>query len=194
MSGQAVGSCDRKLSQVNRKEIQGMSDSMETGGFGKNPAIEKINQLNAVSDRMDAVSELESKIFSPKQFRAQAVLSRRNQIMEEFHISFRKKEIEDDESVQHTRERGMQSGEYHFSAHETGQAGSVLGISGGLLSDGGRKTVQNLSMGGKTGGYMGKQLWCADNRTDDGTEDEKRGDLQRSAGSAGINRIDIPQV
>ncbi len=43
-----------------------MSDSMETGGFGKNPAIEKINQLNAGGNRMDAVSELERKIFSPK--------------------------------------------------------------------------------------------------------------------------------
>ncbi|MDD6626869.1 MAG: hypothetical protein PUF03_01300 [Lachnospiraceae bacterium] len=171
-----------------------MSDSMETGGFGKNPAIEKINQVNAVSERIDAVSELESKIFSSKQPRAQAVLRRRNQIMEEFHISFRKKEIEDNESVLYTRERGLLSGEYRFSTCETGQAESVPGVAGGILSDGGRKTVQDVSMGGKTGGYMGKQLWCADNRADDGTEDKNRGGLQRSSGIAGINRINISEV
>ena len=41
-----------------------MSESMETGGFGKSPAIDKINHLNSISSRMNAVSELEKKVLS----------------------------------------------------------------------------------------------------------------------------------
>lgn len=70
-----------------------MSDSMETGGIGKNPAIDKINQLNAQDNRMNVVSVLESKMFSAMQPRAQAVLRKRSQIMENFHIEFLKKEM-----------------------------------------------------------------------------------------------------
>lgn len=55
-----------------------MSDSMETGGFGKNPAIDKINRIDAVKNRMNAVKELEKKVFHPVQPKQKAVLGRRN--------------------------------------------------------------------------------------------------------------------
>lgn len=67
-----------------------MSDSMETGGFGKNPAIDKINRLNTAISRMNTVSELEKRVFQTTQSRAKAVLDRREQILEEFNISFKK--------------------------------------------------------------------------------------------------------
>lgn len=70
-----------------------MSDSMETGAIGKNPAIDKINQFNAQDNRMNVVNALESKMFSAMQPRAQAVLHKRNLIIENFHIEFLKKEM-----------------------------------------------------------------------------------------------------
>ncbi|MBO5032836.1 MAG: hypothetical protein J6D08_13295 [Lachnospiraceae bacterium] len=87
-----------------------MSESMETGGFGKNPAIDKINQLDTVNRRMNAVTELEKKMFQTEQSRAKAVLRRRKQLTEEFHISFRKMEKEENGEILYSRERGQYPG------------------------------------------------------------------------------------
>lgn len=67
-----------------------MSKSIKTGGVGKSPAIEKINRLNEVSSRMQAAAMLEKKAFDMQNERAQAVLSRRRQIIAEFGISFKR--------------------------------------------------------------------------------------------------------
>ncbi len=67
-----------------------MSESIKTGGVGKSPAIEKINRLNEVSSRMQAAAILEKRTFDAQNEKAQKVLSRRRQIIEEFGISFKR--------------------------------------------------------------------------------------------------------
>ena len=64
--------------------------SIKTGGVGKSPAIEKINRLNEVSSRMQAAALLERKAFSEQQEKAAAALLKRQQIIEDFQISFKK--------------------------------------------------------------------------------------------------------
>ena len=44
-----------------------MSKAICTGGMGKNPAIEKINQLNETSSRMQAAAVLERKYSTQKE-------------------------------------------------------------------------------------------------------------------------------
>lgn len=66
-----------------------MSETIKTGGVGKNPAIEKINQLNA-SSRLQAAAELEKRAFQAESSRAKEELARRKRIVDEFTISFRK--------------------------------------------------------------------------------------------------------
>lgn len=68
-----------------------MSESIKTGGVGKSPAIEKINRLNEVSSRMQAAALLERKAFCEQQEKAAAALLSRQQIIEDFQISFLKK-------------------------------------------------------------------------------------------------------
>lgn len=68
-----------------------MSNSIKTGGVGKSPAIEKVNRLNELGSRMQAAKALEMKAFERQQESARRELSRRRQIVEEFHISFQKK-------------------------------------------------------------------------------------------------------
>ena len=65
-----------------------MSESIKTGGVGKNPAIEKINRLNAISSRMQAVSELEKRAFHAEEGRAKEALERRKRMMEEYRMDF----------------------------------------------------------------------------------------------------------
>ena len=65
-----------------------MSNHIKTGGVGKNPAIEKINRLNEISSRMQAAAMLEKRAFDVQNEKARHELSRRKQIIEEFHISF----------------------------------------------------------------------------------------------------------
>lgn len=65
-----------------------MSNHIKTGGVGKNPAIEKINRLNEISSRMQASAMLEKKAFDEQNEKARKEILRRNQIIEEFHISF----------------------------------------------------------------------------------------------------------
>lgn len=67
-----------------------MSESIKTGGVGKSPAIEKINRLNEVSSRMQAAALLERKAFCEQQEKAAAALLSRQQIIEDFQISFLK--------------------------------------------------------------------------------------------------------
>ncbi len=67
-----------------------MSNHIKTGGVGKSPAIEKINRLNEISSRMHAAAILEKQAFDAQNERARQELSRRKQIIEEFHISFTK--------------------------------------------------------------------------------------------------------
>lgn len=65
-----------------------MKESIKTGGVGKNPAIEKINQLNELSSRMQAAALLEKKTFCERQERTMAEFLKRQRIIEDFHISF----------------------------------------------------------------------------------------------------------
>lgn len=74
-----------------------MSESIKTGGVGKNPAIEKINRLNAVSSRVQAVSELEKRAFHAEDGRAKASLEKRKRIMADFKMDFGRKQDETDE-------------------------------------------------------------------------------------------------
>ncbi|HBA68639.1 MAG TPA: hypothetical protein DCZ40_04690 [Lachnospiraceae bacterium] len=67
-----------------------MSKTIQSGGMGKNPAIEKINQLNAVSSRMQAAAELEKRALHAKKGRMKEVLEKRKRIVEEYAISFKK--------------------------------------------------------------------------------------------------------
>lgn len=76
-----------------------MGKTIQTGGIGKNPAIEKINQLSAISSRMQAVSELEKKAFLAENSRKKLQVERRKQIIDDFHINFRQMEKKDDTEV-----------------------------------------------------------------------------------------------
>ncbi len=60
-----------------------MKKTVKTGGMGKSPAIEKMNQLDALDSRIQAANELEKKAFEKN-----AKAGARNQKIEEFHISF----------------------------------------------------------------------------------------------------------
>jgi len=65
-----------------------MGKTIKIGGVGKNPAIEKLNQLNKINSRLDAASRLEMAIFSAENQAAQEVLMRRRQIIKDFSINF----------------------------------------------------------------------------------------------------------
>ncbi len=67
-----------------------MKNTIKTGGVGKSPAIEKINQLNKLSSRIQAAGELERKAFQKEEGRAKEVWEKRKGIVKEFHISFKK--------------------------------------------------------------------------------------------------------
>jgi len=65
-----------------------MGKTIKIGGVGKNPAIEKLNQLNKINSRLDAASRLEMAIFSAENQATQEVLMRRRQIIKDFAINF----------------------------------------------------------------------------------------------------------
>lgn len=67
-----------------------MSETIKTGGVGKSPAIEKINRLNAITNRMQAAAELEKRAFEAESRKAGEELARRKKILDEFSVSFRK--------------------------------------------------------------------------------------------------------
>lgn len=69
-----------------------MSKVIKIGGVGKNPAIEKMNRLNAISSQLDAAAVLEQKIFHSKQDQAQQRLENRKKIINDFSIIFQEKD------------------------------------------------------------------------------------------------------
>lgn len=69
-----------------------MSKVIKVGGVGKNPAIEKMNRLNAISSQLDAAAVLEQKVFHSEQDQAQQRLKNRKQIINDFSISFQEKD------------------------------------------------------------------------------------------------------
>ena len=70
--------------------MRDLKNTIKTGGVGKSPAIEKINQLNKLSSRIQAAGELERKAFQKEEGRAKEVWEKRKGIVKEFHISFKK--------------------------------------------------------------------------------------------------------
>jgi len=72
-----------------------MSKAICTGGMGKNPAIEKINQLNETSSRMQAAAVLERRAFAEERERGEGSTVRRSkQIVDKFGICFERGESE----------------------------------------------------------------------------------------------------
>lgn len=69
-----------------------MSKVIKVGGVGKNPAIEKMNRLNAISSQLDAAAVLEQKVFYSEQDQAQQRLKNRKQIINDFSISFQERD------------------------------------------------------------------------------------------------------
>lgn len=68
-----------------------MSDPVRTGGVGKNPAIEKINQLSIISSRMQAATQLEKRAFDSENRKVRQQIERRKNIIKEFNINFKAK-------------------------------------------------------------------------------------------------------
>lgn len=66
-----------------------MKKTIQTGGMNKNPAIEKINRLNAITDRISAAEELKNKAFQEEQSMSGALTEVWEQIIDDFHISFK---------------------------------------------------------------------------------------------------------
>lgn len=69
-----------------------MGKTIQIGGVGKNPAIERINQLNATNSRMKAAARLEEAAFHSR--RAEEARDRRSRIIQDFSIDFGKTEGE----------------------------------------------------------------------------------------------------
>lgn len=67
-----------------------MRKTIQVGGVGKNPAIEKINNLNALNSRMKAAVRLEEEAFRSR--KAEEARDRRNRIIQEYSIDFGKTE------------------------------------------------------------------------------------------------------
>lgn len=122
-----------------------MSDPMETGGVGKNPAIDRINNLNAAQNRANAVLELEKRVFRPESPGAGDVLRRRRQIMEEFQISFKRKEEKEDGNILRKRQQRVYTGGYQTHGPEDGRDRITDGIPGRFLPDGGGEKAPFLS-------------------------------------------------
>lgn len=69
-----------------------MGEVIKTGGMGKNPAIEKMNQLQAVSNAIQGAALLKERAFVKHSQRGLEVINRRKQIIEEFQISFKQED------------------------------------------------------------------------------------------------------
>lgn len=67
-----------------------MGKTIQVGGVGKNPAIEKINRLNGLNSRMKAAARLEEEAFFSR--RAEEARDRRSKIIRDFAIDFGKTE------------------------------------------------------------------------------------------------------
>ena len=66
-----------------------MSNTIQIGGIGKTPAIDKINRLNALTSRIDIAARLEQAVFQTNQDNPPKQVQRRNQIIQDFSISFK---------------------------------------------------------------------------------------------------------
>lgn len=113
-----------------------MSEPMETGGVGKNPAIDKINNLSAVQNRANAVLEVERRVFQTEQPRAKEILRKRRKLMEDFQINFKRKGKAEDGDILHEGEQRLYAGEHSVHGPQDGFTGITDEISGRILSDG----------------------------------------------------------
>ena len=68
-----------------------MSEVIKTGGVGKNPAIEKMNQLQAVQNAVQGARLLQERALAKPGKRGAEEIAKRKQIIEEFQISFQKR-------------------------------------------------------------------------------------------------------
>jgi len=68
-----------------------MSEVIKTGGMGKNPAIEKMNQLQAVKNTLQGAALLEERAFLKHSGKGLEEIQKRKQIIEDFQISFKPK-------------------------------------------------------------------------------------------------------
>lgn len=171
-----------------------MSDSMETGGFGKNPAIDKINKIDAAKSRMNAVRELEKRVFQPAQPKQKAVLGRRKRILEDFQISFRKGGKQEHGTILHGGERRLPAGEYPAHAAESGQARAAVGTAGRVLPNGGGQAAQVLPEERTAGTDFGGQQRRADYSTAVREENEIRPDTFRGRGTVPDGKGAVPEI
>lgn len=171
-----------------------MSDSMETGGFGKNPAIDKINQINTAKSRMSVVTAMEKKVFQPSQPKQRAVLERRKQIQQEFQIRFQKGGKTENETILRGGERRLSAGQHPVHSSEIGTDRTGVGTAGRVFTDGGRKTDQVLPMERETGIHIGKLQRRAGDSTGNRAEDGKRPDAFRSRGSVQHDKGAVSQI
>lgn len=171
-----------------------MSDSMKTGGFGKNPAIDKLNRLNLADSQVSAVAELERRVFQTGQPQIENILSRRKKLMEEFHIDFRRKGKKEDGNILHQTERGVPAGQHFIRNSGDEYPQPSVRTAGRFLADGGRKTVHVLSADGTAGYRSGGQQRRADYGTIHRTEDQRGRGLERGTGFAGTDGRNISQV
>ncbi|MDE7478922.1 MAG: hypothetical protein K2M91_13425 [Lachnospiraceae bacterium] len=171
-----------------------MSDSMETGGFGKNPAIDKINRINTAKSRMSAVTELEKKVFQPVQPKQKAVLDKRKQITQEFHIDFKKGGKQENETVLHGGERRLLTGQYPVHSAESGQDRFTVRTPRRVLPDGRGQAAQLLPAERATGNHSGEWQRRADNSTVIKAESGTRPITFRSGGSMPADKGDVSQI
>lgn len=168
-----------------------MGDPMKTGGFGKSPAIDRLDEGSAEAGYMAAACVLEARVFTPVQPRPQAVLHRRRQIMESSRIDFGRKEQAEDGQILYGRERRVQPGGCPDGDPGHGGTGAAAGTSGRLWPYGRRETGEAVSMGEPAGTHMGERRRAAD-RPADRTEAGPWGDLAGRMGSAGDDRRTVP--
>ncbi len=68
-----------------------MGKTIKTGGVGKNPAIEKMNRLHAISSRMDAAGRLEQEVCAKAEGNRGESMERMKRIADAFSIDFQRK-------------------------------------------------------------------------------------------------------
>ena len=133
-----------------------MSEPMETGGVGKNPAIDKINNLTAVQNRANAVLELERRTFQTEQPRAKEILQKRRKLMEDFQINFKRKGGAEDGGILHEGEQRLYTGKHPVRNSGNGHNRNADEIPGRILSDGRREAAQVLSVERAAGHGLGE--------------------------------------
>ena len=171
-----------------------MSDSMETGGFGQNPAIDKINRINTAASRISAVTELEKKVFQPVQPKQKAVLDKRRQLSQDFQINFKKGGKQENGTVLHGGERRLYTGEHPVHSGESGRSRFTVRAPGRVLPDGRGQTAQILPAERAAGNHPGEWQRRADNSTAVKPESGIRPDTFRSGGSMPADKRDVSQI